>query len=121
MARAHTIGCGPVRTARLDHTPWPILKAYSGFATAVHAHYEAMRLHHRHPSMAHLTYVAAIEGFGTRFVQDTRATATLIVSIAKGRPKGVLQGIQDRAQRPRGHSTAARDNDDDQPTEPDAK
>jgi hypothetical protein len=49
---------------------WRVLNADQGFATSVNAYYEAMRLHHRHPSVAHLTYVAAIEGFGKRFVDD---------------------------------------------------
>ncbi|WP_143268943.1 hypothetical protein [Amycolatopsis vastitatis] len=49
---------------------WRILKADPGLATAVHAHYEAMRLDHHHSSIAYLTYVAAIEGFGKRFVDD---------------------------------------------------
>ncbi|MBN9743520.1 hypothetical protein DMP23_20975 [Amycolatopsis sp. A1MSW2902] len=49
---------------------WRFLKADPGLAAAVHARYEAMRLHRRHPSLAYLTYVAAIESFGKRFVDD---------------------------------------------------
>jgi hypothetical protein len=48
---------------------WQSLIADPGLATAVNAHYEAMRLHWEHPSLAHLTYVAAIEGFGARFAK----------------------------------------------------
>ena len=29
-----------------------------------------MRLEQKHPSLAHLTFVAAVEGFGMRFVPD---------------------------------------------------
>ena len=51
---------------------WPKLDADAGLARAVDAHYEAMRLEQKHPSLAHLTFVAAIEGFGMRFVPDAR-------------------------------------------------
>lgn len=52
------------------HGAWRSLDADGGLATAVNAHYEAMRLHHAYPSIAHFTYVAAIEGFGMRLVAD---------------------------------------------------
>lgn len=42
-----------------------------GLDTAVHAHYEAMLLKSNgHSSLAHLTFVAAVEGYGMRFVPD---------------------------------------------------
>ncbi|MEU8919449.1 hypothetical protein AB0D10_00760 [Kitasatospora sp. NPDC048545] len=50
---------------------WQILNSDKELETAVSAHYEALRLRaHGHPSLAHLAFVAAIEGFGMRFVQD---------------------------------------------------
>jgi hypothetical protein len=51
---------------------WQALDADKGLARAVNAHYEAVRLDRGHPSVAHLIHVAAIEGFGTRFVDDAR-------------------------------------------------
>ena len=51
---------------------WPKLDADAGLARAVDALYEAMRLEQEHPSLAHLTFVAAIEGFGMRFVPDAK-------------------------------------------------
>ena len=36
----------------------------------MNAVYEGMRLEPEHPSLAHLTFVAAIEGFGMRFAAD---------------------------------------------------
>jgi hypothetical protein len=51
---------------------WHSLDTEPGLAIAVDGHYEAMRLHRKHPSLAHLTYVAAIEGFGARFVSSAR-------------------------------------------------
>lgn len=51
---------------------WPVLAADGGLATALNAVYEGMRLEHRHPSVAHLTSVAAIAGFGARFVSDAQ-------------------------------------------------
>jgi hypothetical protein len=50
---------------------WPILDADNGLDGTVNAVYEGMRLGHEYPSLAHLTFVAAIEGFGVRFVDDT--------------------------------------------------
>jgi hypothetical protein len=52
---------------------WSALDADEGLARAVYAVYEGMRLEAEHPSLAHLTFVAAIEGFGERFVPDRRA------------------------------------------------
>ncbi|MGO9078072.1 MAG: hypothetical protein ACLQDY_03405 [Streptosporangiaceae bacterium] len=49
---------------------WPKLDADAELARAVDALYEAMRLEQKHPSLAHLTFVAAVEGFGMRFVPD---------------------------------------------------
>ncbi|MFF3129913.1 hypothetical protein ACFVRD_49015 [Streptomyces sp. NPDC057908] len=49
---------------------WERLENDSGLSTALNAYYEAMRLHRRHPSLALLTYVAAIEGVGMRFIPD---------------------------------------------------
>jgi hypothetical protein len=76
---------------------WPILKADPGLATAVHAHYEAMRLHHRHPSVAHLTYVAAIEGFGKRFAADApcdcRPGCTHLKGVAQKRFRKALRTV----------------------------
>jgi hypothetical protein len=52
---------------------WHILDADQELNTAVGAHYEALRLEaHAHPSLAHLAFVAAIEGFGMRFVPDAQ-------------------------------------------------
>lgn len=54
---------------------WPLLDADPELHTATSAHYEAMRLRaHGHPSLAYLTFVAAIEGYGTRFVPDAACT-----------------------------------------------
>ena len=49
---------------------WPLLEADEGLSRAVNAVYEAMRLERIHPSLAHLTFVAAIEGYGERFAED---------------------------------------------------
>jgi hypothetical protein len=49
---------------------WPALDADDGLAQAVNAVYEGMRLEQEHPSLAHLTFVAAIEGFGMRFAEE---------------------------------------------------
>jgi hypothetical protein len=49
---------------------WPVLDADAGLAQAVNAIYEGMRLEPEHPSLAHLTFVAAIEGVGMRFAAD---------------------------------------------------
>jgi hypothetical protein len=51
---------------------WGALDADEGLATAVNAYYEARRLEQGHPSVAFATYVAAIEGFGARFVPEER-------------------------------------------------
>lgn len=48
----------------------PILAANPDLAGALNAVYEGMRLEQRHPSLAHLAFVAAVEGFGARFVSD---------------------------------------------------
>lgn len=49
---------------------WPALDADAGLAQAVNAVYEGMRLEPEHPSLAHLTFVAAIEGYGMRLADD---------------------------------------------------
>jgi hypothetical protein len=49
---------------------WPALDADVGLAQAVNAVYEGMRLEPEHPSLAHLTFVAAIEGYGMRLADD---------------------------------------------------
>jgi hypothetical protein len=49
---------------------WPLLGDYRDLARALNAVYEGMRLEQQHSSLAHLTFVAAIEGFGARFVSD---------------------------------------------------
>jgi hypothetical protein len=49
---------------------WKRLENDSQLNTALNAYYEAMRLRRRHPSLALLTFVAAIEGVGMRFVPD---------------------------------------------------
>ncbi|MGW3251445.1 hypothetical protein ACWDCX_12820 [Streptomyces fungicidicus] len=49
---------------------WERLENDSGLNIALNAYYEAVRLQRRHPSLALLTYVAAIEGVGMRFVPD---------------------------------------------------
>ena len=41
---------------------WPVLAGDDDLATALNAVYEGMRLEQQHPSLAHLTFVAAIEG-----------------------------------------------------------
>jgi hypothetical protein len=51
---------------------WASLDADQGLATAVNAYYEARLLEQEHPSVAFATYVAAIEGFGARFVPEDR-------------------------------------------------
>jgi hypothetical protein len=49
---------------------WPALDADAALAQAVNAVYEGMRLEPEHPSLAHLTFVAAIEGYGMRLADD---------------------------------------------------
>jgi hypothetical protein len=49
---------------------WAALEGDDGLAQAVDAVYEGMRLEPEHPSLAHLTFVAATEGLGKRFVPD---------------------------------------------------
>ena len=49
---------------------WPVLDADAGLAQAVNAMYEGMRLEPEHPSLAYLTFVAAIEGYGMRLADD---------------------------------------------------
>jgi hypothetical protein len=49
---------------------WRALDDDRELDTAINAYYEARRLHSEYPSIAFATYVAAIEGFGARFVPD---------------------------------------------------
>ena len=49
---------------------WAALDDDAGLAQALYAVYEGMRLESEHPSVALLTFVAATEGFGKRFVPD---------------------------------------------------
>ena len=49
---------------------WSALDADAALAQAVNAVYEGMRLEPEHPSLAHLTFVAAIEGYGMRLADE---------------------------------------------------
>jgi hypothetical protein len=49
---------------------WRVLDDDRELATAINAYYEARWLDSEHPSIAFATYVAAIEGYGARFVPD---------------------------------------------------
>ena len=49
---------------------WATLDEDAGLTQALYALYEGMRLELEHPSIALLTFVAATEGFGKRFVPD---------------------------------------------------
>ncbi|MET7981691.1 MULTISPECIES: hypothetical protein [unclassified Streptomyces] len=49
---------------------WERLDSDPELETALNAYYEAVRLGRRHPSLALLTFVAAIEGVGMRLVPD---------------------------------------------------
>ena len=60
----------PFRLPGWAEQAWPVLAGDRDLATALNAVYEGMRLEQQHPSLAHLTFVAAIEGFGARFVTD---------------------------------------------------
>ena len=51
---------------------WQILHSDAALATSLDAHYEARQLDAEHPSVALALYVAAIEGFGIRFVPDAQ-------------------------------------------------
>jgi hypothetical protein len=64
------LGTKPFRLRDWAVQAWPLLAADRDLAGALNAVYEGMRLEQRHPSLAHLTFVAAIEGFGARFVPD---------------------------------------------------
>jgi hypothetical protein len=63
---------------------WPLLDADRDLAGALNAIYEGMRLEYQHPSLANLTFVAAIEGFGTRFVSDAPCDCSPGCTHAKG-------------------------------------
>ncbi|WP_316762443.1 hypothetical protein [Streptomyces herbicida] len=67
---------------------WQLLDTDRELDTAVGAHYEALSLEaHRHPSLAHLAFVAAIEGFGMRLVPDAPCRCHSECT----HPKGVAQ------------------------------
>jgi len=76
---------------------WPILDADDGLARAVDAVYEGMLLEQEHPSLAHLTFVAAIEGFGMRFAEevpcDCRPSCTHVKGIAQKRFRKALKTV----------------------------
>jgi hypothetical protein len=55
-------------------TAWTALTEDTDLDGAVCAHYEAMRLYAGHSSLSYLTFVAAIEGYGKRFVPDAPCT-----------------------------------------------
>jgi hypothetical protein len=63
-------GTEPFRLPGWAAQSWPLLAADRALAGALNAVYEGMRLEQQHPSLAHLTFVAAVEGFGARFVSD---------------------------------------------------
>lgn len=66
---------------------WPALDADAGLAQAVNAMYEGMRLEPEHPSLAHLTFVAAIEGYGMRLAADAPATASPAARTSRPPPR----------------------------------
>jgi hypothetical protein len=76
---------------------WPILDADDGLARAVYAVYEGMRLEQEHPSLAHLTFVAAVEGFGMRFAEevpcDCRPGCTHMKGVAQKRFRKALKTV----------------------------
>jgi hypothetical protein len=51
-------------------TAWKALTDDAGLDEAVGAHYEATDLYYGHSSLSYLMFVAAIEGYGKRFVPD---------------------------------------------------
>lgn len=63
-------GTKPFRLPGWAAQAWPLLDADRDLAGALNSVYEGMRLEQRHPSLAHLTFVAAVEGFGARHVGD---------------------------------------------------
>ena len=63
-------GAQPFRLPDWAVQAWPALDDDDGLAQALDAVYEGMRLEPEHPSVALLTFVAATEGFGKRFVPD---------------------------------------------------
>lgn len=66
---------------------WPALDADAGFAQAVNAVYEGMRLEPEHPSLAHLTFVAVIEGYGMRLADDAPVTASPAAPMSRPPPR----------------------------------
>jgi len=70
-------GAIPPNTPQLNvpswfNSAWQTLDSDKALATALNAHYEARQLDTEHPSVAFALYVAAIEGFGVRFVADAQ-------------------------------------------------
>ena len=80
---------------------WPLMDDDDGLARAVNAVYEGMRLEQEHPSLAHLTFVAAIEGYGARFAEDGPCDCRPGCTHPKGvAQKALPQGTQDRHDQP---------------------
>ena len=79
---------------------WLALGGDEGLAQAVNAVYEGMRLEQEHPSLAHLTFVAAIEGFGMRFAPDVpcdcRPGCTHMKGVAQKRFRKALKTVMTR-------------------------
>jgi hypothetical protein len=63
-------GTQPFRLPEWAVDTWQLLDDDTELAQALYAVYEGMRLEPEHPSIALLTFVAAAEGFGRRFVPD---------------------------------------------------
>lgn len=80
----------PDGTAEFGLGPWSMavweqLDADTDLNVAVDAHYQALRLKDDgHPSLAYLTFVAAIEGFGMRLVDEVACTCHPQCSHKKG-------------------------------------
>jgi hypothetical protein len=77
---------------------WTLLDADPELRMAASAHYEAMRLRaHGHPSLAYLTFVAAIEGYGMRLVPDAmcacRPDCTHVKGVAQKRFRKALKTV----------------------------
>lgn len=70
MSRWIPSGIEPLRLPDWAVQAWPVLVGDHGLGIALNAVYEGMQLEQRHPSLAHLTFVAGIEGYGARFVED---------------------------------------------------
>ena len=84
---------------------WPLMDDDDGLARAVNAVYEGMRLEQEHPSLAHLTFVAAIEGYGARFAEDgpcdCRPGCTHPKGVAQKRFRKALKTVMTNRERER--------------------